>query len=248
METLGFAFLLSLLAGLSTLLGGLIAYLIRKPKQAYLAMGFGFSAGVMIFVSFVELLPLGIEKLGIVPAFLSFFAGVLFIYLVDVLVPHMYEAEESCRKDTKLKRCGLMLFLGIAIHNFPEGIAVMFSSLSSPKLGIPIALAVALHNIPEGIAIAIPIYYSTKSRLKALWYTFVAGMAEPFGALLAWLVLMRFMTENLLFYVLAAVAGIMVFISFDELLPEALAYRNRHLIILGIFSGMLVMAISLLFF
>jgi ZIP family zinc transporter len=243
MNPILFGVLLSLFAGFSTIFGSLIAFLIRRPKRCYLCLAMGFSAGVMIFVSFMELLPNAIEGIGYPLALLSFFIGILVIYAVDVLIPHMYRSE---RHSNKLKTTGILIAIGIAIHNFPEGIAVMFSTLSSIKLGIPIAIAVALHNIPEGIAVSVPIYYATKSRWKGFFYSMLSGIAEPIGALLSVVFLYRFVTPAFLSVVLAGVAGVMIFLSFDELLPEALAYKNRHLIIFGIFMGMLVMAASLL--
>jgi len=242
------ALLLTIFAGLSTLIGGLIVFFIKKTKDSYLSIAMGFSAGVMIFVSFVELLPQSINSIGYLPAIISFFVGLIVIYLIDVFIPHSYEAEcveDSDRKKINLKRCGVFLAIGIAIHNFPEGIAVFYSSLTDLKLGLAIALAITLHNIPEGMAVAMPIYYATGSKIKAFWYSFWAGMAEPIGALLTLLFLYRFINNTILNIILALVAGLMIFISFDELLPKAYDQKNTHPIILGIFLGMVVMALSL---
>jgi len=169
--------------------------------------------------------------------------------LIDFLVPHEY-IEERIKIDThdrKLMAAGIFTTLGIAIHNFPEGIAVFMSSLVSIKLGIVLAIAIALHNIPEGIAVAMPIFYATKSKSKAFWYSFLSGFAEPAGAVIALLVLMPFLGPSVLSFCLAFVAGIMVFISFDELLPLSCESKGYHISISGVIIGMLIMALSLVF-
>lgn len=243
-----FPLLLTLLAGLSTALGALIAISIRKTKFCYLCIALGFSAGVMIFISFTELLSQGIRNTNMLTAFLSFFGGILIIYLLDVLIPHTYEEEVD--KRSKVKRTALLLFLGIAIHNFPEGMAVLFSSFSDFKLGILIAFAIALHNIPEGIAVSMPILYATKSRKKAFFYSLLSGIAEPIGAVISLVFLYQFLNSFILGILLSAVAGIMVFISFDELLPFVYKQggNNQHLPLLGMFLGMFVIALTLLAF
>ena len=244
-----FPLLLAFLAGLSTTLGGLIAFAIKKAKFCYLCIAFGFSAGVMIFISFTELLKHGIESTNLLTATLGFFGGILLIYLIDVLIPHSYKEEVSENKRGKIKRTAILLVLGITIHNFPEGIAVMFSSISNIKLGILIALAVAMHNIPEGIAVSLPILYATKSKKKAFYYSFLSGIAEPIGAVLTFLFLSQFLNKFVLGIILSVVAGIMVFISFDELLPYVYKQReghNQHLSMLGLFLGMFVIALTLL--
>jgi len=238
------AFLLSILAGLSTTIGSAIAFFIRKFKPIYLYLGMGFSAGVMIFISFMELLSLSIAKIGLSYALIAFFSGIFVIYLIDIIVPHTYEKEKG-NHNSNLKRLGLFVALGIAIHNFPEGFAVFFSSLVEIKLGLLIAVAIALHNIPEGIAVALPIYYATKSKAKAFYFSFLSGIAEPIGAFLGYFILFPFITQFILYLILSAVAGIMIFISFDELLPFALKSRRRHTVILGVLFGMLVAALSL---
>lgn len=245
-----FPIFLAFLAGISTVLGGLITFVIKKPKYCYLCVAFGFSAGAMIFISFTELLAQGIENTSFSYAILGFFGGVVLIYLIDVLIPHTYE-EETYTKKEKIKRTSVLLVLGIAIHNFPEGIAVMFSSILNIKLGVLIALAVALHNIPEGIAVSMPIYYATRDRKKALYYAFLSGIAEPIAAILSLLFLHQFLNKFILGIILSAVAGIMVFISFDELLPYVYKHResrNQHLSILGLFIGMFIMALTSVLF
>ena len=238
-------FMLALLAGLATGVGGLISIFFKDPKKWALHFTLGLSAGVMLYVSFVELLPEGIEELGFFWGNIAFFFGVATIMAIDFLVPHEYICEKTCGKNRKLMKTGVFVAIGIAIHNIPEGLAVFASSLGDLNMGIPLAFAIALHNIPEGLAIAMPIYCATKSKLKAIMYSFAAGFAEPVGALLGALVLMPFLSSEVLSFTLAFVAGIMVFISFDELLPLCYKHKNSHLTVVAIIVGMMIMALSL---
>lgn len=262
-----FAFLLTTLAGLSTGIGSAIAYFIRRPNYAYLALAMGFASGVMVYISFVELLKVSIEHMGFNQANLWFFIGIGFIALIDILVPHQYEEERRREKRRRtqpanlegvaetaspvdktesLKRTGIFTAIGIAIHNFPEGMVTFSSAISGQvSLGIGVAIAVAVHNIPEGIAVSVPIFYATGSRRRAFLYSFSAGLAEPLGAVIGYAILRPFLTPTLLSSLLAFVAGVMVYISLDELLPLAHRYGKPHLVIMGITAGMAVMAVSL---
>jgi ZIP family zinc transporter len=238
--------LLSFLAGIFTLVGSIITFSIRDLKRNSLQFALGLSAGVMIYISFVELLVTAIRNIGAIKANGAFFIGIILFMLLDFFVPHQYieERMKAGTYDKKLMKTGILITLGIAIHNFPEGLAVFMSSLSSIKLGIALALAIALHNIPEGLAVAMPIFYATKSRKKAFWYSFLSGFAEPIGAVIGVLILMPILTPTILYFSLAIVAGIMVFISFDELLPLSCESGSYHLAISGILFGMLIMALS----
>lgn len=216
----------------------------------------------MIYVSFVELfaesqhalVELFGEHMGALYTVLAFFGGVAFIALIDFVVPsaenpHEIRGVEDIEhpKNTKrLQRMGLLTSAAIAIHNFPEGIATFTTAYENPSLGLAIAVAVAIHNIPEGIAVSVPIYYATGSRKKAFWYSLLSGLAEPLGGILAYLILMPFMSEALMATLLAIVAGIMVYISVDELLPAAREYGREHISILGFIIGMAIMASSLI--
>ncbi|MDD5382639.1 MAG: zinc transporter ZupT [Candidatus Margulisbacteria bacterium] len=242
-----YAILLSLAAGFSTAIGGLVAFMIKKPSPRFLAVSLGFSAGVMIFVSFVELLQTGIIAIGFAAACLAFFSGMLIMFVIDFMVPHEYIAEriEGNGSNKKLAKTGLLIALGIAIHNLPEGLAVFAATVHSLPLGIALAVAIAVHNIPEGISVAIPIYAATHDRFKAFSWSFWSGMVEPLGAIIAVLFLMPFLNQTITGAMLAVVAGIMVFISIDELLPVAHSYGEEHQSILGFVSGMIVMALSL---
>ncbi|MFW6065035.1 MAG: zinc transporter ZupT [Candidatus Natronoplasma sp.] len=259
MTDLQIAFLLTTLAGLSAGVGGLIVFFIRKPKLSYLSPLLGFAAGVMIYVSMVELLVESIEAVGFFRANSAFFIGILFMFLLDRLIPHLHIDTEPERfhedkietfdreTESRLRKAGVLTAVGIALHNFPEGMAVFTVSLLDVSMGISIALAIAAHNIPEGIAVAVPIFYSTKSRARGFGYSLLSGLAEPAGALIGFLILYPFLTEGVLNTTLAFVGGIMVFISFDELLPISREYGNEHTSNIGLFLGMLVMMITLIF-
>ena len=252
MNIIAYALLLSTLAGLSTTIGSFLGIFVKKPGPRFMTLSLGFSAGVMILVSFVELLQRGIEVVGFASAHLAFFAGFLIMFLIDAAIPHDYMAEhisdEEKKRKINLARTGLFVALGIGIHNFPEGLATFAGTLQSLNLGIAIAVAIAIHNIPEGIAVSVPVYAATGSRKKAFLWSFLSGVAEPVGAGIAALFLMPFLNPALLGVILAAVAGIMVFISIDELVPVSRSYGEEHLSIVGVVIGMLVMALSLWMF
>jgi len=242
------ALLFSLIAGLSTGLGSLFSFFIKDLKQAHLSLFMGFSAGVMVQISFVELLFSSIADSGFLYANLCFFMGALTIAAIDLLIPHEYKEErlsEDERNHNKLARTGLLVSLGIAIHNFPEGLVTLFGTMKDPSLGFMLLLAISLHNIPEGISVAFPIYYATKNRKKAFTWSFMSGIAEPVGALVGYTLLYPFITPYILSITLAFVAGIMVFISLDELLPVSLKYGKEHLCIASLFLGMIMMTLIL---
>lgn len=260
---------LTLIAGLSTGIGGLLSFFPFRDNRKFLSLSLGFSAGIMIYVSFVELLgqashiltqEMGV-KYGSLVTVLSFFCGIFFIGIIDRLVPekenpheiqniHPKKVSDAVRPalngDAKLMKIGLMTAVAIVIHNIPEGLATFASSVNNPGIGLVIAVAVAIHNIPEGIAVAIPIYYSSGSKIRAFLTSFLSGLAEFAGALLGLLLFAPFLQNNMLFgMIFAFVAGIMIFISFDELLPTAQEYGEHHISIYGLIGGMAVMALSL---
>jgi len=251
---IGWALLLTVIAGLSTGIGSAIAYFIKKPRIAYLSFSLGLSAGVMIYISFMELLPGSFEAVGEVWGLVAFFIGIAAIGLIDLLIPepenpHEYKGLDEPtgpRKDNYLMRTGVLTALAIGIHNFPEGLATFTMALSDIRLGIFIAFAIAIHNIPEGIAVSVPIFYATSNKNKAFFYSFLSGISEPVGAIIGYLILLPFLTPAVLAAVLAFIAGVMIYISLDELLPVAHRYGHGHLVIAGIVLGMLVMAVSLL--
>ncbi|WP_304341317.1 zinc transporter ZupT [Metaclostridioides mangenotii] len=299
-----FAFMMTLIAGLSTGIGSAIAFFAKKTNTKFLAVSLGFSAGVMIYVSMIEIfteakntliVPLGLKN-GTIVTVLAFFGGMILIALIDKLIPSeenphevervetliKIEAEEhfgnlkteeivqekrseegqevidgskdqkdegqSDLNNRRLMRTGLFTAIAIAIHNFPEGLATFVSALQEPSLAIPIVVAIAIHNIPEGIAVSVPIYYATGSKKKAFIYSFLSGLSEPVGAIIGFMILLPIMNDVLFGVIFAGVAGIMVFISIDELLPSAREYGEHHLSIYGMVVGMAVMAASLIMF
>ncbi|MCC8022397.1 MAG: zinc transporter ZupT [Clostridiales bacterium] len=265
MGNVGVAFLMTLLAGLSTGIGSAAAFFAKRTNTKFLAVSLGFSAGVMIYVSMIEIFSeaqdslsaaLG-ERNGTALTVAAFFGGMLLIALIDRLIPgeknpHETKSVEDMQgqpaPQDKLMRTGLFTAVAIAVHNFPEGLATFISALQSPTVAIPITVAIAIHNIPEGIAVSVPIYYATGSKKKAFLYSFASGLSEPLGALVGYLILMPFLNELTFGVIFAAVAGIMVFISLDELLPSAREYGEHHLSIYGMVAGMAVMAVSLILF
>ncbi len=279
-----FAFGLTLLAGLATGIGGLIAFFAKRTKTTFLAFSLGFSAGVMIFISFTELLSEAREMMlqNYLPStaawltFISFIVGIALSAAIDKILPaegnpHEFKRVEQMHpevrrqgfrgmmrgrrfnlraghavKDRKLMRVGLFTAIAIAVHNFPEGIATFMSAMSDVTVGISIAIAVGIHNIPEGIAVSVPVYYATGSRKKALLWSVLSGFAEPLGAMVGYFLIQLFNPELSLGYVFAIVAGIMVYIAFDELLPAAHKYGKHHVAIYGLMSGMVLIGISII--
>ncbi|MDY0233936.1 MAG: zinc transporter ZupT [Sulfurimonas sp.] len=272
-ETFLFAFMLTFLAGISTSIGAVLAFFSKKNNYTILSIGMGFSAGVMIYVSFMEILLKSKESfteiysspvLGESLAVLCFFVGIILTAFIDKMIPEDVNPHEtkssndllelkadtkaSLIRDSTLKRTGIFTALAIAIHNFPEGFATFVSALESPSIGVTIAFAIAIHNIPEGMAVSLPIYHATGDKKKAFWYATLSGLAEPVGALIGFFLIFPFMGDATLGITFGIVAGIMVYISFDELLPAARVYGNAHTTIVGISLGMLVMALSLIIF
>lgn len=273
MNNFWLALLLTTGAGLSTGVGSAIAFFAKRTNYRFLSVATGFSAGVMLYVSFVEILPKAAaalegsahEQWSAWLAAGAFFGGILLILLIDQFIPsaenphevrgerqidavHQGKSPQEILHATpeKLHRMGMFTALAIAIHNFPEGLATFLAALEDPTLGIAIAVAIALHNIPEGISVSVPIYYATGSRKKAFCYSLVSGLAEPAGALLGYLALRPFISKGMMGAMFGAVAGIMVYISLDELLPTSRAYGRGHDSLFGLLSGMVVMALSLL--
>jgi zinc transporter, ZIP family len=292
MDNVWFALGLTLFAGMATGIGSAIAFFAKRTNYRFLSVATGFSAGVMLYVSFVEIFYKGVDSLvehygdpmGHWINALSFFGGMALIGIIDNLIPHAenpheihseFEAAPLHNPDAplpdlehqhnecvpgvhrhhnkKLMRMGLFTALAIAIHNFPEGLATFLAALHDPSLGIPIAVAIALHNIPEGISVSVPIFYATGNRKKAFIYSLLSGLAEPVGAIVAYLCIRLFFAgdtgvipHQVMGILFGCVAGIMVYISLDELLPTSRAYGKGHDSLFGLIGGMLVMALSLL--
>lgn len=246
-EAVAVAFGITLLAGLSTGFGGLIVALQAAPSNRFLAGALGFSTGVMVYISLVEMLPQGIEEVGEAAGVAAFFAGVALIAVIDRLVPEEVNPHEEHDSPgaSRLAKAGLMTGAAIALHNFPEGFATFMAALTDPVVAAPIALAIAIHNIPEGIAVAAPLREATGRRWRAAGWAMLSGLAEPLGAAVGFLLLLPFIGPSTLGLSYAAVAGIMVFISFDKLLPSAIHTGHHHHSVYGVMAGMAVMALSL---
>ena len=251
--------ILTLFAGMSTLLGGFITFFVKRNNLKALSIGLGFSAGVMVYISLSELMNEAPQMLSgfysSIPskalAFIGFLFGIVIAILIDYFIPDHIESDflntsRKCQRQ-KIRRAGLITALAVTLHNFPEGIATFLVSSQDLRLGIPVALAIAIHNIPEGIAIALPIFHSTGKKRLAILYTFLSGISEPIGGLIGVLLLRTIMPDQAIGIMTAAVAGIMVYISFDTLLPLAREYGENHHVIIGIVSGMLIMSLGLIF-
>lgn len=262
-NNIGIAFSLTMLAGLTTAIGGVIAFITKKDNLKILSLGLGFSAGVMIFISLVDIIPGSKEMLKInFPncfewlVFGGFISGLLISILIDYFLPDHVDTHELLNPDApeennqykhyKLKRAGIMTAIAICVHNFPEGMATFLTTTQDVTLGLSVALAIAIHNIPEGIAVALPIYHVTGKKRYAMLYAAMSGITEPVGAFVGMLVFGLFLPQILVGFLMAAVAGIMTYISFDTLLPLAKEYGNWHLSIFGIMSGILFIWLSLI--
>lgn len=264
-HTVYFAFFLTILAGLSTGVGSCIVFIFRCTDRRFLSASLGFSAGVMIYVSMIEIFfkardalvaQMGIRSGSWITAG-AFFGGMLFAAMMDKLLPSIENSSEiwgikerqgESVYAKRLMRMGAVTALAIAVHNFPEGMATFVSALQGPGIALPIVVAVAIHNIPEGMAVSVPVYQATGSKWRAFLYSFLSGLAEPAGALLGWLILQPVMDDTVCGLLFGSVAGIMVFISFNELLPAAREYGEHHISMRGLILGMVTMAASLLLF
>ncbi len=261
-----FAFVITHIAGLATGIGSAIAIVAHKMSRSVKSFTLGLSGGVMLYISFIELYAKSAESLciiygdrfGDVIATLSLFAGIAIIWIIDFIIPDyenpheirkvedIQQIESNCCNIANHKRIGLMTAAAIAVHNFPEGISTFITAVESPSLGFAIGFAIALHNIPEGIAVSVPIYQATGSRAKAFWYSFLSGLSEPLGAIIAYFVLAPYLNESLMGITLACAAGVMIYVSIDELLPAARSYGKHHASIFGVIVGMAIMATTLL--
>lgn len=261
------AFLVTLGAGLATGIGSTLAFFTKTTNKSFFAVAMGFSAGVMVYLSFVEIIPKSTayitETTGAVQASaiaaMAMVGGMILMAIIDALVPSGSNPHENteiellgtpeertaARENKVLLRTGLFVALAIAIHNFPEGLATFLLVLDDPQIGIGLAIAVAMHNIPEGIAVSVPVYYATKSRVKAFRLSFLSGLAEPAGAVIGYLLLAQFLDHFVLGTLFAMVAGVMVFLAIDTLLPTARNSARGHLSVYGFIAGVAVMAASL---
>lgn len=234
-------------------------FFVKRDNLKALSVGLGFSAGVMVYISLTEIMNSSQSMLTAafssniarVITFISFFVGILIAILIDYFIPDhietdLLDGQEHCNHKHRIRRAGIITAIAIAVHNFPEGLATFIISNQDLSLGVPVAIAIAIHNIPEGIAVALPIYHATGKKRQAIWYSFLSGISEPVGGLLGLVCLKTFLPDWSIGAMFAAVAGIMVYISFDTLLPMAREYGENHHVIIGIVTGMFVMGLSLL--
>lgn len=253
------AMLITLFAGLATTIGGGIAFIVKKRSLKALSVGLGFSAGVMIFLSFTDMLPEADKLLTQhFPnnhewiSFAGFITGLIIAIIIDYFLPDHIDEDDVLHPDApakhnyKIKRAGIFTAVAICVHNFPEGMATFFTTTQNITLGLSVGLAIAIHNIPEGIAVALPIYHVTRKKRYAMLYAGLSGITEPIGALVGMLVFGAFLPQILIGALMSAVAGIMIYISFDTLLPLAKEYGDWHQSLVGILSGIIVMWISLI--
>ena len=258
-QNFGLAMTMTLLAGLTTAIGGAIAFIVKKDNLKALSVGLGFSAGVMIFLSFNEIIPEAGKMLSVnFPnshewlVYCGFIVGIITAILIDYFLPDHIDPEEllapdePCHHHHMIKRAGIFTAVAICVHNFPEGMATFLTTTQNVALGISVALAIAIHNIPEGIAVALPIYHVTGKKRYAMLYASLSGITEPIGALIGMFLFGLFLPQVLIGILLAAVAGIMIYLSFDTLLPLAREYGSWHLSMVGIITGMLFIWISLI--
>lgn len=257
---------LTTIVGLSMGLGSLMSFFVKETNKRFLALSLSFSAGIMIYVSFMAILPEGMELIesyyGDHNSFIAlggFFGGMLITAIVEKLVhkfgghyhghDHDDHAHDHEHEDGEhLSKLGLMSAVAIAIHNLPEGLAIFTAGLKDISVAIPIAAAVILHNIPLSIAISVPIFYSTGSKKKAFMYSLLVGLCQPLGAILGYLILSNFFNDLVFGILFSVVAGIMVFVSLDELLPSSQKHEDHHISVYGAIAGMAVMALSMSIF
>ncbi len=248
-----YAISITVLAGLATSLGGVITLLIKNPKEKTMAFSLGFAASVMVTVSLTDMLPHCVSMYTeYMPSIFAAFAavslcilGMVVARLLSELVPEISTSSKMPLQNAKALKSAIVTTVALIAHNLPEGVLTLFSSVQDPKFGSSIALAVALHNIPEGIAISVPIYYATNNKLKGFIYAFVAGVAEPIGALLAFGLFSFILTPLFLNGLVAGVSGIMLFVCFNELLPESFSYNKKIASVLGLCVGVIVMFVGI---
>ena len=246
------ALILSFLAGMSTLLGAFIIFITNKKSEKLVTISLGFAGGVMISVSFTDLMPnanillaaYAGEKMGVVLGVVFLLVGVLLAALLDKFVPHEDEPHGDGKQHENLFRVGFVSTLAIGLHNFPEGIATFMAGYENMTLGISIALAIAMHNIPEGISVAMPIYFATGSKMRAFKYTFLSGIAEPIGATLAFLILKPYINDLTLGMIFGIISGVMLYIAIEELLPSSRQYGYTKEALIATFAGIILMPLT----
>ncbi|KEO73742.1 zinc transporter ZupT [Anditalea andensis] len=266
-STLYFAFFLTLLAGLSTGVGGLIAFTPYAKKDNFLAFGLGLAAGAMLFISFFEMLYGALdfltEQRGFSAAFtmtsLYFLGGLMVIAIITEAVEYILKNkgiktsdlsgitsnEKNNGSSKKLYRSGIVTAIALGVHNLPEGLITFLATIQDVQLGIGIAIAIAIHNIPEGMAVSLPIYRATGNKKKAIGITFLTGLSEPIGAILAYFLFFQNVGEEAMEVVSIFLATIMIYVSLFEILPTAFQLDHPHHTKWGILVGMVIMGLTL---
>lgn len=261
-ENLLIAFLVTTAAGLATVLGSLLVFFSKTPNPRMLAFGLAFAGGAMVYISLTEILTKSIasftstygNSMGFAWGTIAFLAGLFLIVIIDHFIPNPHESLDvddplfKTNNRDYVKRVGLLTAIAITAHNFPEGLATFFAMLESPSVGLPLALAIAIHNIPEGISIAVPVYFATNKKSWACLAALFSGLAEPIGALVGYFILAPFLSDAVFGAVFGVIAGMMVFLALDELLPAAKRYAKGHETVYGLVGGMSIMALSLVLF
>lgn len=244
-----YSLLISSFAGISTLLGGLVVYFKFKDKKSFIAFALSFSLSVMISLSIFELLP---DSFITLSSRFGLLVGIIFttvMFLVGkFLVTKINKKLVLLQNKDNLYRVGLLSMIALMLHNFPEGIATFMASYNDLSAGISLGIAIMLHNIPEGISISVPIYYATGSKKRGVIYSLISGLAEPLGAILAFIVLKNYINDITIALVLVIVAGIMITISINEMLPEVNSYNKKNISILGMIIGVILVIVNLLLF
>lgn len=249
---MGYALLVTTLAGLATALGGLLAVM-RLPGRRFMGVSMGFAAGVMVGIGLMDMLPESLEhyRMYAPPAAASlrvislFLLGMAIACLVGGALPEKSPSNERSAEQSRVLRTALVTAIALLLHNLPEGVLTLFSSMHDPALGLRMALAVGLHNLPEGIAVAAPLYFATHNRKKAFGAAFLSGLAEPLGAAIAYLLAARFLTAGFVNGLLALVAGIMCWVSVFELLPAGFEFDKRGYTTIGFGAGVATMLLGI---
>jgi ZIP family zinc transporter len=243
--TIFFPLLLTLLTGLATIIGSIIAHLTKSPKYRYLGFALGCSAGGIVGVTFVEVLYKIIQHAGPYRTNLAFIGGMIFSLFLASIVKHESIEKRMANSDIKILGRDVVTTIGLITHNIPEGIMVFLATLFSPETGIFVAVAVAIHNIPQGFSLSTSTFYITHDTKRAFLFSFSSGFIEPISALVAALLFYPFLTGLSLYLALAFISGIMIYASLGELIPIAHRYGEARSIFMGIIIGMSIMICSL---
>ena len=237
------ALLISTIAGLSTVIGGLIVFLKIKNIDKFITFCLSFTATIMIGISVLELFPESFFTLLNKYTFLTTILSVILIFVIGIIIIRVIN--HLLKNTNNLYKIGILNMFALILHNFPEVITTFITSMHDIDIGIKIGIAIMFHNIPEGIAIAAPIYCATNNKLKAISKTFISGLSEPLGAIFAYLFLKNYINEYLISFLLIIVSAIMISLSLEKLLPEAMNHNSKKMLKIGLILGLIALFISL---